>query len=175
MAARGRALPVVTLFLRVITLCLLAASLVVTATTAKTIYGPYPIYIYIGDIELTQQYDFTFQGLYTYRYVLSVAAIGCAYSLILISLAIIAVIEGKRVGGTNAARFLSFLDVVFCTLFTSGGAAGLGLVVDSQRIDGKYFDSARRKFFISFDASCGLLLAASVCTVVIIMISVYSK
>jgi hypothetical protein len=64
---------------------------------------------------------------------------------------------------------------VLCALLTSGGAAGLGLVVDNQRINGKSIDSAHRKFYTSFDASCGLLLAAAVCTVVMIMISVSSK
>jgi hypothetical protein len=41
-----------------------------------------------------------------------VAAIGCAYSLILIPFEIITAIEGKRVGGTCAARFHIFIDVV---------------------------------------------------------------
>ena len=62
---------------------------------------------------------------------------------------------------------------VFCALFTSGGAAGLGLVVDNQRLRGKHFDHGLRKFYTLFDASCGLLLASAVCTVVIIMVSVF--
>jgi hypothetical protein len=41
-----------------------------------------------------------------------VAAIGCAYTLILIPLAIMSVVKGKRFGSTSAARILIFTDVV---------------------------------------------------------------
>ncbi|XP_021317779.1 CASP-like protein 4D1 [Sorghum bicolor] len=160
-----------TLVTRVITLAILAASVVVMATTARTEYD----LIYLLDEDFGQIHDMSFQDLYTYRYVLSVAAIGCAYTLVLISVAAIAVVQGQRIGGTGFAWFLIFMDVVLCALLTSGGAAGLGLVVDNQRINGKSFDSGHRKFYTSFDASCGLLLAAAVCTVVMIMISVSSK
>ena len=43
---------------------------------------------------------------------MSAAAIGCAYTLILIPMEIIAVVQGRRIGGTSAARILIFTDVV---------------------------------------------------------------
>ncbi|KAF8694496.1 hypothetical protein HU200_038241 [Digitaria exilis] len=168
---RARALAVVTLVLQVITLCTLAASLVVIATAPRTQYDM----VYAFSIEIDDFNQYYFQDLYTFRYVLSVAAIGCAYTLMLFPLAIIAIVQGRRVGGTSAARFLIFTDIVVCALLTSGGAAGLGLVVDDQRRHRHLFDSAQKKFYTFFDASCGLLLAAAVCTVIIIMVSVYSK
>ncbi|CAL4980841.1 unnamed protein product [Urochloa decumbens] len=179
-SARARALAVVTLVFRIIALGLLAASLIVIATTARTQYDPFYLKVFNGflgvELQVYEAVNINFQDLYTYRYVLSTAAIGCAYTLILIPLEIIAVVQqGKRIGGTSTARILIFTDVVFCALFTSGGAAGLGLVVDNQHRNRKLFDSDHRKFYVSFDASCGLLLVAAICTVVIIMISAYSK
>ncbi|PAN43008.1 hypothetical protein PAHAL_8G203800 [Panicum hallii] len=182
-SARARALAVTTLVLRIITLGLLAASLAVIASLARTQYdvghvdiiGDYDAFSYIVGVAPRELFGVNFQDLYTFRYVLSVAAIGCAYTLILIPLAIMSVVKGKRFGSTSAARILIFTDVVFCALFTSGGAAGLGLVVDNQRINGKYFDHGLRKFYTFFDTSCGLLLASAIYTVVIIKVSVYSK
>ena len=47
------------------------------------------------------------------------AAIGCAYNLVLVSVAAIAVFEGKRIGGTSVARFFVFIDVVSLPLLYS--------------------------------------------------------
>nr|CAB3489995.1 unnamed protein product [Digitaria exilis] len=133
---RARALAVVTLVLQVITLCTLAASLVVIATAPRTQYDM----VYGFSIEIDDFNQYYFQDLYTFR-----------------------VVKNRQE-----------LKVV-CALLTSGGAAGLGLVVDDQRRHRYLFDSAQKKFYTFFDASCGLLLAAAVCTVIIIMVSVYSK
>eukprot|EP00267_Zea_mays_P049123 XP_020401758.1 CASP-like protein 4D1 [Zea mays] len=185
---RARALAVaITLVLRVVTLGLLAASLAVIATRDRTHYDPIyvlgtdlgllPLYSDDGVYSGGPAYDVSFQDLYTFWYVLSVAAIGCACTLLaLIFVAAIAVVQGRQgIGGTSVVRILVFIDVVLCALLTSGGAAGLGLVVDNQRINGKSFDSAHRKFYAAFDASCGLLLAAAVCTVIMVMLSVSSS
>jgi hypothetical protein len=48
-----------------------------------------------------------------------VAAIGCAYTLALISVAAIVVVEGKRIGGTSVATFFIFMDVVSLPLLYS--------------------------------------------------------
>jgi hypothetical protein len=60
MAPRARGLAVANLVLRVVTLGVLAASLVVIATTARIDYDP------IGE-DVGQIYDISFQDLYTYR------------------------------------------------------------------------------------------------------------
>ena len=61
---------------------------------------------------------------------------------------------------------------VFCALFSTGGAAGLGFVVDYQLHD-KGAPIRTRRFLYMVDASCGLLLGAATCMVIMIMISVY--
>jgi len=60
MAPRARGLAVAILVLRVVTLGVLAASLGVIATTARTHYDP------IGE-DVGQIYGISFQDLYTYR------------------------------------------------------------------------------------------------------------
>lgn len=59
---------------------------------------------------------------------------------------------------------------VFAVLIATGAAAGLGLTVESQR-----FPQAPdfSNFFKLVDVSCGLMLLATVCMVIIIMITVH--
>lgn len=64
---------------------------------------------------------------------------------------------------------------VFCALFATGGVVGLGFTVDIHHSYQDGFGSDLKKFFRSVDASCALLLAAVVCMVIMVMISVYSK
>ncbi|KAG2562576.1 hypothetical protein PVAP13_8KG272501 [Panicum virgatum] len=169
MALSSRTLGVITLVLRAITLSLLAASLAILA--AARVHRDA---IYIGDVLLQPLHDFTFKDRYTYRYVFSIATIGCAYTLLLIPLSAIMAVQGRGIGGTSFVKFLIFADIVFCALFSTGGAAGLGFVVDYQLHD-KGAPIRTRRFLYMVDASCGLLLGAAICTVVMIMISVYMK
>ena len=55
-----------------------------------------------------------------------------------------------------------------------GGAAGLGYVVGRQ-FHYKGEPIRIRRFLYMVDASCGLLLGAATCMVIMIMISVYMK
>ncbi|KAJ1275807.1 hypothetical protein BS78_05G165000 [Paspalum vaginatum] len=170
MAPSVRSLHITTLVFRFITLGFLAASLVVLATARFHVDA-----FRVGDETISAARDITFKDRYSFRYTFSVAAIGCAYTLLVIPLAAIAAVQGKVIGGTSFVRLLIFTDVVFCALFATGGAAGLGFVVDDQlRLKGDILPAARR-FLYLVDASCGLLLAAAICTVVMIMISVYMK
>ncbi|OEL15053.1 hypothetical protein BAE44_0023929 [Dichanthelium oligosanthes] len=169
MALSARTSGVATLVLRVITLGLLTASLVILATARiheDTLY-------YAGEI-IRSSYDITFKDHYALRYVFSVAAIGCAYTLLVIPLAAIAAVKGMAIGGASFVRLHIFTDIIFCALFSTGGAAGLGFVVDHQ-IHNKGDPSRVLRFLHFVDASCGLLLAAAICTVVMIMISVSMK
>jgi hypothetical protein len=60
---------------------------------------------------------------------------------------------------------------VFAVLIATGAAAGLGLTVESQRFpQGPDFTN----FFKLVDVSCGLMLVATLCMVIIIMVSVRS-
>lgn len=63
MAPRARGHAMATLVTRVITLAILAASVVVMATTARTEYD----LIYLLDEDFGQIHDMSFQDLYTYR------------------------------------------------------------------------------------------------------------
>jgi hypothetical protein len=60
----------------------------------------------------------------------------------------------------------------------TGAAAALGLVVQYQQINRSFLDSPAgadyKKFYDQVDASCGLLLVAALCTVVIIGMSAHS-
>ncbi|TVU24751.1 hypothetical protein EJB05_27205, partial [Eragrostis curvula] len=163
MASSESALSLVALLLRVKTLLLLVAALIIIAT--DKIYGPYK--------DVADPPNFTFRDFYAYRYLLSAAVIGCAYTLLMIPFAAIHVAQGRRVGRTGAATFFILTDVVFAILIATGAAAGLGLTVEIQRSvlhDGSDVDT----FYRLIDTSCGLMLAGVLFMVATIMISVHS-
>ncbi|OEL35383.1 hypothetical protein BAE44_0003597 [Dichanthelium oligosanthes] len=138
---------------------------------------------------------FTFRDIHTYRYVLAVAVVGCAYTLLhLPSMAVGVVARRKRAadgGGTKddvrVALLLVFTDVAFALLLAAGAAAGLGFTHDVKRyFDGVVFrdDAAGSgspevdrlhqdvdRFFDIAYASAGLMLAAAACTTLVIMLS----
>ncbi|KAL6654118.1 hypothetical protein ACP70R_007583 [Stipagrostis hirtigluma subsp. patula] len=161
--ASSRAQAVATLLLRVLALLLLIASLIIIAV--NKVYTPF--------LKVEDPPNFTFRDVYAYRYVLSVAVIGCAYTLLVLPFAAIHVAQGKRIGRSGATTFIIFTDVLFSVLIATGAAAGLGLTVEFQRSqphDGSDADN----FYNLVDTSCGLMLAATVCMVIIVMISVNS-
>ncbi|CAN6363124.1 unnamed protein product [Urochloa humidicola] len=173
------------LILRLLTLALLAASLALIAADKLTVDGGDP------------PQKFTFRDVHAYRYLLAVAVVGCAYTLLLqLPLAAAAVARrNKRLAGAGAggedvtALLLTFADVAFALLLAAGAAAGLGFTHDVKRyFDGVVFvsgggggspevDRLHRdvdRFFDMAYASAGLMVAAAACTAVIVVISVYS-
>lgn len=177
MASTTAALPAAVLILRLLTLALLAASLAVIATDKLTIEGD------AGD----PPQKVTFKDVYAYRYVLAVAVIGCAYTLLQLPFAAVAIARRKPLVGEGvAALLLVFADVAFALLLAAGAAAGLGFTHDVKH----YFDGvldgtdgspelARLnrdvdRFFNLAYVSAGLMLAAAVCTALIIMLSVHA-
>ncbi|CAL4980830.1 unnamed protein product [Urochloa decumbens] len=177
------------LILRLLTLAFLAASLAVIAADKLTVID--------GDDDPPQ--SFTFRDVHAYRYLLAVAVIGCAYSLLLqLPLAAAAVARrNKRLAaagagagaGDDVALLLALADVAFALMLASGAAAGLGFTHGVKRyFDGVVFAGAgggwpevdRRlqrevdRFFDMAYASAGLMVAAAACTAVIVVISVYS-
>uniref|UniRef100_A0A804MV38 CASP-like protein n=1 Tax=Zea mays TaxID=4577 RepID=A0A804MV38_MAIZE len=142
-----RALADASLVLRVVTLLLLTASLVIIVT--NKVYGPF------SDIQ--DPLDFTFRDVYAYRYVLSAAVIGCAYSLVVLPFAAIHVAQqGRKIGRGGARVLLIFTDAVFAVLVATGAAAGIGLTVDLLRL--LTVDSDFKNFFNMAYLSCGLML-----------------
>ncbi|PUZ45163.1 hypothetical protein GQ55_8G200300 [Panicum hallii var. hallii] len=169
------------LILRLLTLALLAASLALIAADKLTV-----------DSDPPQR--FTFKDVHAYRYVLAVAVVGCAYTLLHLPFAAASVARMKRlVAGSGSEDDVALLlivcaDVAFALLLAAGAAAGLGFTHDVKRyFDGVVFRGAAGgspevdrlhrdvdRFFDLAYASAGLMLAAAACTALMIMLSVYS-
>ncbi|CAN6372343.1 unnamed protein product [Urochloa humidicola] len=160
MAYSDRALAAVSLVLRVLTLLLLIASIVIIAT--NKLYAPF--------VDVVDPPNYTFRDFYTYRYVLSAAVIGSAYTLLVLPFAAIYVAQGRKIARGRGIALLIFTDIVFALLIATGAAAGLGLTVESQHPPDPYF----KNFLNLVDVSCGLMLGATICMVIMIMISVHS-
>ncbi|CAO2038151.1 unnamed protein product [Urochloa humidicola] len=181
MASNKSALPsAAILILRLLTLALLTTSLAIIAADKLTADGDPP-------------QRFTFRDVHAYRYLLAVAVVGCAYTLLLqLLLAAIAVARRNKqpAGGEDVAALVLalFADVAFAMLLAAGAAAGLGFTHDVKRyFDGVVFGGGGGsspeverlhhdvdRFFDMAYASAGLMAASAACTAVIIVISVYS-
>ncbi|KAL6654115.1 hypothetical protein ACP70R_007580 [Stipagrostis hirtigluma subsp. patula] len=173
---KAAALPAaVVLALRLLTLALLAASLAVVATNKLDIRTDDP------------PQKVTFRDVYAYRYLLAVAVVGCAYTLLQVPVAAVSVARrGRAVGGGGVALLLVSADVALALVLATGAAAGLGLTYDARRyFDGVLHDAAALpgvdrlhrdmdRFFNLAYASAGLMLAAAACMALMIMISVYA-
>ncbi|XP_025826860.1 CASP-like protein 4D1 [Panicum hallii] len=162
------ALPSAVLILRLLTLALLAASLALIAADKLTV-----------DSDPPQR--FTFKDVHAYRYVLAVAVVGCAYTLLHLPFAAASVAWMKRlVAGSGSEDDVALLlivcaDVAFALLLAAGAAAGLGFTHDVKRyFDGVVLHRDVDRFFDLAYASAGLMLAAAACTALMIMLSVYS-
>ncbi|XP_039822805.1 CASP-like protein 4D1 [Panicum virgatum] len=170
MASRTTAaLPSAMLILRLLTLVLLVASLALIAADKLKVDGDPP-----------QQ--FTFKDVHAYRYVLAVAVVGCAYTLLHLTFAAVGVARRKRLvgggggsGSEDVALLLVVPDVAFALLLAAGAAAGLGFTHDVKRyFDGVVLHRDVDRFFDLAYASAGLMLAAAACTALMIIPSVYS-
>jgi len=159
-----RALAAVSLALRVLTLLLLIASLIIMVTDK----------IYVGPFSAVEDPpNFTFRDRLAYRYVVSAAVIGCAYTLLVLPFAVIHLAQGRKIGRGGATVVLIFTDVVFAILIATGAAAGLGLTVETIQRLAKFMNSDSKKFLNMVDLSCGLMLGATVCMVFMITISAH--
>jgi len=166
------ALPAAVLILRLLTLALLAADKL--------------------NVDGDPPQRFTFKDVHAYRYVLAVAVLGCAYTLLHLPFAAVGVARRKRLAGggggsEDVALLLVVADVAFALLLAAGAGAGLGFTHDAKRyFDGVEFggtggspedDRYQRdvdRFFDLASASAGLMLAAAACTALMIILSVYS-
>ncbi|XP_010936899.1 CASP-like protein 4D1 [Elaeis guineensis] len=121
----------------------------------------------------------TFKNSYAYRFLLSVAVIGCAYTLLQIPFAALSI--SNR---TEISQFVIFPDLVFTPLFAMAVGAGFGLTVDVKHFLDKLFASADLqddpelkdvdKFFDHVYVSAGFLLLATVFMVVMTILSVHA-
>ncbi|XP_037438433.1 CASP-like protein 4D1 [Triticum dicoccoides] len=185
------ALPSAVLVLRLVTLALLLASLVLISVDK----------FHVSDAEAilldVQAKEITFKDVYAYRYVLAIAVAGCVYTLLQIPFAAVSIARRKtRIGGSEGvALLLICADVVFALVIATGAAAGYGYTGDAKRnADYTYHSWERfaaatgslippevtqlntdiRRFFMLAFSSALLMLLAAACMALVIMISVYA-
>ncbi|CAN4105873.1 unnamed protein product [Withania somnifera] len=151
---------VVPVVLRVITLIFLLVSLIVIAIDsfdAFDIYG-FPVKVAFNDV-------------YVYCYMISAAAIGMAYILLLVVLTIFQVNSGSPNGNTGLAYFEFYSDKVILFLLATGAAAGLGLTVEYKRLIDDDITKDVQDFLNKANASASLLLLASIFSTISSVIS----
>ncbi|CAL9206525.1 CASP-like protein 4D1 [Musa acuminata AAA Group] len=176
MASSTKAGSITVLALRVFVFLFLLVSLVVIATDTVTVPDPDP------DSE-SETTTLGFKDIIAYRYVFSVAVIGCVYTLLQLPFAALNIIRGKKFIGRNTFPLYIFIDLVFSLLFASGVGAGFGITVDLKR----YLDKAFRgddgessdtndidKALDLVHVSTGFVLVATVCMAFIILTSTFA-
>ncbi|XP_072992633.1 CASP-like protein 4D1 [Typha latifolia] len=176
MTSRKNTAPIAILLLRLLIFILLLVSLIALVTDNKTVQF------------LSPDGKFRVKDYHAYRYVLSVAAIGCVYMLLQIPFAAINV-GGGTISRGNDHMMLSliFADMVVSLFLMSGVGAGFGITVDMKARYNKFFrslfgdydtpeidrlQSDTNKFFDVAYVSTGFLLIATLCMVIIMFISV---
>ncbi|XP_019191992.1 PREDICTED: CASP-like protein PIMP1 [Ipomoea nil] len=140
--------PLINLVVRVFTIILLVASLIVLATDNIT-YG-------LGFYDYGYQFKFT--DIYAYRYMLSVMVIGLVWILLQSAFTIFHFSSGNPLGGNAFAHIEFYGDKVISYLLGTGAAAGFGLTVDAKRFS--ELDSFENDFFNKANAAASLLLIA---------------
>ncbi|KAK1686755.1 hypothetical protein QYE76_047603 [Lolium multiflorum] len=183
MVSSKAVLPSVVLVLRLLALGLLAGSIALIVTDKVKVNS---VFLVGGNFTLS------FKDVYSYRYVLGIAAVGCAYTLLHIPLAAITIATRKRLigGKANVALFLICADLVFAIAFATGAGACFGVSYDLKRYTDEVhdtLDSATKarsdiieiyhdldRFYVHGYAAASLMLAAAKCIAVVIVISVYA-
>ncbi|PNT63482.1 CASP-like protein 4D1 [Brachypodium distachyon] len=182
MASSKITFPSVVLALRLLALALLAGSIALIVTNKVSVD--------LVDVEI---FSLSFKDIYAYRYVLGIAVVGCAYTLLQIPLAGVAIAKrSKVIGGTaNVALFLICADVVISVALATGAGACFGLSYDAKRFfDGQYdeqLDGATKaradyskllrdvdRFFVHGYAAAVLVLLAAKSVAAVVLITVYA-
>nr|GMC59013.1 CASP-like protein PIMP1 [Ipomoea batatas] len=142
--------PLVSLVVRVFTIILIVASLIVLATDNIT----YELGFY------GNSYQLKFTDIYAYRYMLSVMVIGLAWILLQSAFTIFHFNSGNPFGGN------------FILARHRGGGAGFGLTVDAKRA--LKLDSVQNDFFNKANAAASLLLIAFLLSAISSIFSSYN-
>ncbi|WOK97528.1 hypothetical protein Cni_G06236 [Canna indica] len=160
------------LALRIFVFFFSLVALIILATTTVTVPDP--------ESE-TGKSKLRFKDVLAYRYLFSVAIIGCAYALIQIPISALSITKGKKIISRKALRLYIFADLVFALLLASGAGAGFGLTVDLKRAFNKVFKAAGlqddplvtdvNKALNLVHASTGCILMAAVCMAFVVLIS----
>ncbi|ONK75024.1 uncharacterized protein A4U43_C03F12540 [Asparagus officinalis] len=158
-----KSLAISILLLRILSLALLFVSLVILVTVT------------VKDADPDTGGNLTFKYFYTYRYVLSVDAIGGAYMLVQILFSVISLITGDYFGSKLHIWLHQFFDLVFALFFASGVGAGFWLTYDVKKQLGSAVAlvPGLNKYFNLVYVSSGFLLAATLSTGAVILSSTY--
>ncbi|KDP38184.1 hypothetical protein JCGZ_04827 [Jatropha curcas] len=117
----SKALPITTLILRVFAMLLLLTSVIILATDSATFKA------LLSSQEVTMRLKY----IYSYRYMLSAAVIGIAYTFFQLPFAIYHISTGKRLIKNVAAIYFDFFsDKVILCFLASGVGAGFGATYD---------------------------------------------
>nr|GMC63641.1 CASP-like protein PIMP1 [Ipomoea batatas] len=154
--------PLVSLVVRVFTIILIVASLIVLATDNIT----YELGFY------GNSYQLKFTDIYAYRYMLSVMVIGLAWILLQSAFTIFHFNSGNPFGGEVFAHIEFYGDKVISYLLGTGAAAGFGLTVDAKRA--LKLDSIQNDFFNKANAAASLLLIAFLLSAISSIFSSYN-
>ncbi|KAH7656575.1 Casparian strip membrane protein domain-containing protein [Dioscorea alata] len=142
------------LMLRTITFIFLIISIVILTTDS----------IDLGDTKGT------FKVVHAYRYVLSVAVIGCAYTLLQLPFATYYAFEEKHmIRDDLLLGFFHFADLVVALLFATGVGAGFGITVEAKIYVGKDFKELD-DFLDKILISTGFLLGATITLAIIVLL-----
>ncbi|XP_034699708.1 CASP-like protein 4D1 isoform X2 [Vitis riparia] len=118
----SKALAITSLVVRLLTLIFLLASLIVIATDSATM-----------KIDFTEV-KIRFKNVYSYRYMVSVAVIGLAYTFLQIPFAVHYACTGKRLGAHDGLlKFEFFGDKVISYLLATGVGAAFGATFDLKK------------------------------------------
>ncbi|KAG9457665.1 hypothetical protein H6P81_002173 [Aristolochia fimbriata] len=178
-AASSKLWPSTILLLRLVTFLFLFVSIVVLATDSVTLT------LNLRTVHVR------FNDIYAYRYLLSAAVIGCAYTLLQIPFAVYFVSVGKRMGGPRLQGLLHFdllADKVVALVLATGAGAGFGATGDFKKIldsvvdlldDYGQFSTAESlskldKFFSLVHVSTSFVLIACFAMTILSVISTYA-
>ncbi|CAA3004028.1 CASP PIMP1 [Olea europaea subsp. europaea] len=110
--------PLAALVVRILTfICLIISVIILATNTIKASDG-------VNEAKLK------FNHFYAYRYMLSTAVLGIAYTLIQSAFAIFHVSMGNRIGGDGLVQIEFYGDKIVSYILATGAAAGFGLSVD---------------------------------------------
>ncbi|KAL1823590.1 CASP-like protein 4D1 [Daucus carota subsp. sativus] len=158
MAISSKTLVNTSLLLRILSLLVLAASVVVMVTNTVT------------DIDGSKDH---FTILTTYRYVLAIGAVGFLYTLVQIPFAVYYVCTEKRLIRNGCLPIFDFYgDIVISFLLATASGAGFAATYELKKlVVGVVGFGETTKFLNRGYISIGLLFAGSVCMVILSILS----
>ncbi|KAF5445577.1 hypothetical protein F2P56_034621 [Juglans regia] len=153
MADRTKVIAISSLILRILTLASIIASIVLLVTDKAIFEG-----VQFG----------SFKDLITYRYVLSIASISGAYTVLQLPFAVYYASTGKRlIRNGYLPEFDFFGDKMISLLLATAVGAGFAVTIEIERSPGSGF----KNFYTRANVATGVLLIGTVCMVLVSVLS----